>query len=365
MRALPVIIACLLPLFAADARAARVKDVAQLYGKPQLALIGMGLVTGLNRTGDSTRNEATIQQLVNRFQGMGITISADDVMARNVAAVMVTGYMPADSKPGGRIDVEASSIGDARSLEGGVLLFTVLYSVDGKAYAHAMGPLTTGGYSADAAGNQVRKNHPTTARIPGGGHVEAAPENYFVLDGQSSIQWNLAQADFTTAANMATAINTHLEGDFAHAKDSTSVVVSVPEERRDAVIAFVSELESVEFTVDTAAKVVVNERTGTVVMGSDVRISPVAVAHGGLSIEVQRTTNVSQPGPLSGGQTVLVDNTRVEVEEQEGRVSMVEGATIGDLVTALNSLGVKPRDLISILTAIRQAGAIHAAIETI
>ena len=351
-------------LGAPAAEAARVKDVARLYGKSDLALFGMGLVTGLHRTGDSTQNDATIQQLANRFQGVGVTVTPDDIRARNVATVMVTGYMPADAKPGNQVDIEVSSIGDASSLEGGVLLFTVLHSVDGQAYAHAMGPLVVGGFSADAAGNQVRKNNPTSALVPGGAHVERAPDNYFDLNSQDQVIWNLAQPDFSTAARLAAAINAHLGQPHARALDSTSVLVRVPPERQQDVIGLVSEIESLEVAVDAAAKVVINERTGTVVMGADVRVAPVAVAHGGLSIEVQRTTTASQPGPLSGGQTVMVENTRVQAEEQDGRVTLVEGATIGDLVTALNALGVKPRDLISILTAIRQAGAIHAVIET-
>ncbi|MFH1466007.1 MAG: flagellar basal body P-ring protein FlgI [Pseudomonadota bacterium] len=364
MRILRLLAILLTVLLAPAARAARIKDVARIWGKPELALFGMGLVTGLHRTGDSSQNEATIQQLANRFQGMGVTVTPDDIRARNVATVMVTGYMPADAKPGGQVDIEVSSIGDASSLEGGVLLFTVLSSADGLAYAHAMGPLVVGGYSADAAGNQVRKNNPTSARVPGGAHVERAPDNYFDLNVQDQVIWNLDQPDFTTAANLAAAINAHLASPQARALDSTSVLVRVPADRQNDVIGMVSEIESLEVAVDTAAKVVINERTGTVVMGAEVRIAPVAVAHGGLSIEVQRTSTASQPGPFSNGKTVVVDNARVQAEEQEGRVSLVEGATIGDLVAALNALGVKPRDLISILTAIRQAGAIHAAIET-
>jgi len=365
MRAMYALLTVIFALYTGTAEAARVKDVASIYGKSEIALMGMGLVTGLNRTGDSTRNQATIQQLVNRIQGAGMTVLPDDIMARNIAAVMVTAYMPSDAKPGSRIDVEVSSIGDARSLEGGVLLFTMLNSVDGLDYGYAMGPLVVGGYSADAAGNQVRKNHPTSARVPGGGHVEKLIENYYDLSKESQLIWNLQQSDFTTASNLATAINAHLGEVRAKALDSTSVVVEVPDARRHDVVGFVSSIEALEVRVDTPAKVVVNERTGTVVMGADVKIAPVAVAHGGLSIEVERTTNVSQPGALSGGQTVLVDNTRIEVEEEEGKVTMVEGATIGDLVTALNSLGVKPRDLISILMAIHQAGAIHATIEVL
>ncbi len=365
MRLIYALIAFFAVFSAAPAEAARIKDVAHIYGKPNIYLMGTGLVAGLNRTGDSTRNEATIQQIVNRLQGQGVTVNPDDIMARNVASVIVTATMSADSKPGGHIDVEVASMGDARSLEGGVLLFTMLTAVDGEDYVLAKGPMVVGGYSADAAGNQVRKNHPTTGRVPSGGEVVQVPANYYDLNRQPQVVWNLDQPDFTTASNMAGTINDYLAADYAKALDSTSVVVHVPEAMRGNVITFVSQLESLEFTVDTSAKVVVNERTGTVVMGSDVRISPVAVAHGGLSIEVQRTTNVSQPGALSGGQTVLLDNTRIQVEEEESRVSMVEGATIGDLVTALNSLGVSPRDLISILTAIRQAGAIHAAIETL
>jgi flagellar P-ring protein precursor FlgI len=365
MRLIYALIAVCFAFSAPVAQAARIKDVAEIYGKPSIALMGTGLVAGLNRTGDSTRNQATIQQIVNRLQGQGVTVNPADIMARNVASVIVTATMPADAKPGGAIDIEVASMGDARSLEGGVLLFTMLTAVDGQDYVLAKGPLVVGGYSADAAGNQVRKNHPTTARVPGGGAVVQVPANYYDLNRQNQVVWNLGQPDFTTANNMAMAINEYLAADYARALDSTSVIVQVPDAMQGNVIAFVSQLESLELTVDTPAKVVVNERTGTVVMGSDVKIAPVAVAHGGLSIEVQRTTNVSQPGALSGGQTVLVDNTRIQVEEEESRVSMVEGATIGDLVTALNSLGVSPRDLISILTAIRQAGAIHAAIETL
>jgi flagellar P-ring protein FlgI len=365
MRLIHALIAIFIALPIGSAEAARIKDVAQIYGKPSIYLMGTGLVAGLNRTGDSTRNEATIQQIVNRLQGQGVTVNPDDIMARNVASVIVTATMSADAKPGSHIDVEVASMGDARSLEGGVLLFTMLTAVDGQDYVLAKGPMVIGGYSAEAAGNQVRKNHPTTGRVPSGGEVVQAPANYYDLNRQTQVVWNLDQPDFTTAANMATTINDYLAADYAKALDSTSVVVHVPEALHGNVIAFVSQLESLEFTVDTSAKVVVNERTGTVVMGSDVRIAPVAVAHGGLSIEVERTTNVSQPGALSGGQTVLLDNTRIQVEEEESRVSMVEGATIGDLVTALNSLGVSPRDLISILMAIRQAGAIHAAIETL
>ncbi len=365
MRLIVALITLFIALPVGTAEAARIKDVAQIYGKPSIYLMGTGLVAGLNRTGDSTRNEATIQQIVNRLQGQGVTVNPADIMARNVASVIVTATMPADAKPGTHIDVEVASMGDARSLEGGVLLFTMLSAVDGEDYALAKGPLIIGGYSAEAAGNQVRKNHPTTGRVASGGEVVQVPANYFDLNRQQQVIWNLDKPDFTTAANMAEAINDYLAADYAKALDSSSVVVHVPEAVRGNVIAFVSQLESLELTVDAAAKVVVNERTGTVVMGSDVKIAPVAVAHGGLSIEVERTTNVSQPGALSGGQTVLLDNTRIEVEEEEGRVSMVEGTTIGELVTALNSLGVSPRDLISILTAIRQAGAIHAAIETL
>jgi flagellar P-ring protein precursor FlgI len=365
MRLIYALIALFITLPVGAAEAARIKDVAQIYGKPSIYLMGTGLVAGLNRTGDSTRNEATIQQIVNRLQGQGVTVNPADIMARNVASVIVTATMPADAKPGSHIDVEVASMGDARSLEGGVLLFTMLTAVDGEDYVLAKGPMVIGGYSADAAGNQVRKNHPTTGRVPSGGEVVQVPANYFDLNRQQQVVWNLDKPDFTTAANMATTINDYLAADYAKALDSSSVVVHVPEAMRGNVIAFVSQLESLEFTVDAAAKVVVNERTGTVVMGSDVKIAPVAVAHGGLSIEVERTTNVSQPGALSGGQTVLLDNTRIKVEEEQSRVSMVEGTTIGELVTALNSLGVSPRDLISILTAIRQAGAIHAAIETL
>ncbi len=348
-----------------EAQAARIKDVARLYGKPVHSLTGWGLVTGLNRTGDSSRNEVTIRSLANRLQGLGTTIAADDIISRNVAVVMVTARMPADVRSGHLLDVEVSSAGDARSLEGGVLQLTLLYSVDSRAYAQAWGPLVIGGFSADAVGNQVRKNHPTTGRIPEGAEVMAELPNRFDLSQQEQLEWIVNQPDFTTANRMATAVNEHLQGDYALARDGGTVVVEIPDIYRHDVVAMVAEVESITMEVDAQARVVVNERTGTVVMGADVSISAVAVAHGGLTIEVQRQSNVSQPGLLSGGQTVVLDNTRIKVEEQEGRVSMVEGATIGDLVNALNNLGVTPRDLITILMSIHRAGGLHAIVETL
>lgn len=352
-------------LLAAPVDAARVKDIASVYGVRENVLFGYGLVTGLRRTGDSRRNEATIRSLANRLQGLGITLDTDDIISRNVAVVMVTSRLPADTMPGHRIDCEVSSVGDATSLEGGILLLTPLYATTGQAFASAQGPLVIGGYSAEAGGTSVRKNTTTVGRVPEGAIVER--ENPYRLDLQSldQVLWLVKQPDFTTATRVARSMNEKLGGDFARARDSGTVVLKVPDEWKGKVVDLIALLEVVDVQVDTPARVVINERTGTVVMGADVRVSAVAVSYGGLSIEIKRQTEVVQPAPLSGGRTAAATNQTVTATEEEGRLALLEGVTIGDLVATLNGMGVKPRDLIEILLAMRAAGALHAEVESL
>jgi flagellar P-ring protein precursor FlgI len=347
------------------ADAARVKDIASIYGVRDNVVFGYGLVTGLNRTGDSRRNEATIRTLANRLQGLGVTLQTDDIISRNVAVVMVTAHIPSSARPGHKVDIEVSSSGDAKSLEGGVLQLTPLYAADGHAYASSQGPLIIGGFSAESGGESTRKNHPTTGRVPRGAMVEVENPNRMNLLAADHIDWLIHDPDFTTAKRMADAINEALGDKVASAHDDAMVRMKMPETGDLSPIAVLSQIGMVEISVDAPARVVVNERTGTVVMGANVQVSPVAVAHGGLTIEVQKDTTVSQPGVLSGGQTVVTRDSRIIAEEESGRLTMLEGVTIGQLVAALNSMGVKPRDLIQIMLTIKAAGALHAEITSL
>lgn len=347
------------------AEAARIKDIASIYGVRDNAVFGYGLITGLNRTGDSRRNEATIRTLANRLQGLGVTLQTDDIISRNVAVVMVTARIPSTARPGHKVDIEVSSTGDAKSLEGGVLQLTPLYASDGRAYASSQGPVVIGGFSAEAGGESTRKNHPTTGRIPRGATVELDNPHRMDLLNADSIDWLIHDPDFTTAKRMADAINESVGDKVATAFDDGMVRMAIPEAEEASAIAVLSQIELVELEVDAPARVVVNERTGTVVMGANVQVSAVAVAHGGLSIEVQQDTEVSQPGALSGGDTVVTRDSRIVAEEEEGRLTMLEGVTIGQLVAALNAMGVKPRDLIQIMLTIKAAGALQAEIASL
>ncbi len=347
------------------AQGARVKDIASVYGVRENMLIGYGLVTGLNRTGDTLQNRASIRALVNRLQGMGFTVTPQEVMARNVAVVMVTARLPANARSGHRIDVEVSSTGDATSLEGGVLQLTPLAAPDGEVYATAQGPLVIGGYIAQQGGTSTRKNFTNVGRVPQGAIVEKENPNRLSLQDAQAIEWIIHEPDFTTAIRMADAVNDAFDEDVASARDSGTVAVKVPPRYRGRQVELVAVIEAVNVAVDSLARVVINERTGTVVMGGDVTIAPVAVAHGGLSIEVQRTNAVQQAASFTRGTNTTVSNNTATVEEGDGRLVAIEGVTIGDLVNALNSLGVKPRDLIQILLTIKAAGALHAELEVL
>ncbi len=357
------LILILLALFS-PAYASRVKDVASVYGVRSNPLVGNGLVVGLNKTGDSNQNLASIRALGNRLQALGVTIDDDELKSRNVAMVMVTATLPPNTRPGSMIDVQVASIGDAKSLEGGILLLTPLFAANGAAVAAAQGPMVVGGYSVSNGNNSTLKNHPTVGVIPRGATVEIEVPNSLDLSRAVSFDWVLSKPDFTSATRMMHAMNKALGGDHAATLDSGAVRVQVPDEWLGRQAELISLLEGTEVELDQVAKVVVNERTGTVVIGANVGVRPVAVAHGSLTIEVNHRNTVSQPNPLSKGDTVVVGNSEVRVDEEKGHIEMLEGGTVGDVVTALNRMGVSPRDLIVILQAMREAGGIQADIET-
>lgn len=352
-------------LLSAPAEAVRIKDVASIYGVRSNPLMGYGLVVGLNRTGDSTQNLAAVTNLANRLQGLGLTMSDDDIRSRNIAMVMVTAKLPAGSRPGSRLDVQVSSAGDAKSLEGGILLLTPLYAANGMMIAAAQGPITVGGYTIGAGRDAVTKNHPTVGWVPGGGTVEVEIPNGLNIPESTELEWILHEPDFTNSAAMAAGINAKLGGDYARARDGGTVTVTVPDNYLGRQTELIAMVQSVDFAMDAPNRVVIDERTGTVVMGASIQISPVAVAHGGLTIEVDRETSVSQPNAFGQGNTVAVENERIQVDEANGKLRLLEGVTVGDVVGALNDMGVSPRDLIIILQAMRAAGGLHAEIETL
>lgn len=344
--------------------AARVKDVAALYGERENPLVGYGLVVGLNRTGDSTQNAAAVHALANRLQGLGVTMSDEDIQARNVAVVMVTATLPAGMRPGSRMDVQVSSAGDARSLEGGILLMTPLFAANGMNVASAQGAITVGGYSVASRGETQVKNHPTVGSVSRGGTVEVEIPNGLNLAEAVQLDWVLHSPDFTNALRLSEAIEAAIGARSARVVDAGTVRVQIPDEWLGRQPELVARIEGLQLQLDRVARVVVNERTGTVVMGSDITLSPVAIAHGGLTIEVRDDPKVSQPHPLSRGETTVVDNQELRVREAAGKVTLIDGVTVGDVVNALNAMGVSPRDLIVILQSMRAAGGLHAEIET-
>jgi flagellar P-ring protein precursor FlgI len=348
--------------------AARIKDIANIGGVRSNQLIGYGLVVGLDGSGDRGRGSGgkdfTIQSLANMLEHMGITVNPQDIKVKNVAAVMVTAQFPPFARPGNQLDITVSSLGDAKSLQGGTLLLTPLRAVDGAVYAIGQGPISLGGFAASGAGARVQKNHPTVGLIPGGATVERGIS--MNLQGRDQVTITLNQPDFTTAQRVAQAINSATADGAARPVDSGTIAVAVPPTWQGNMVALVAKLESLEVTPDTIAKVVLDERTGTVVMGENVRISTVAISHGNLSIQIREQPSVSQPLPFSGGQTTVVPDTQITTEEEQRRLIVVQGgATIGELVRALNAMGVSPRDLIAIFQAIKAAGALHAALEII
>jgi flagellar P-ring protein precursor FlgI len=349
-----------------QAHGVRIKDIADIKGVRQNQLVGYGLVVGLNGTGDSKNAIFTIQSMASMLEKMGVTVKAEDIKVDNVAAVMVTADLPAFARSGSRIDVLVSSIGDADNLEGGTLLFTPLKAANGQVYAIAQGPISTGGFAvSSASGTGVQKNFPTVGRVVNGALIEK--EIHTDFNQKKSLTLTLQTPDFTTAARVAQAINIAFYDQIARTQDAGTIEVKVPEKYQGNTVTLVTMIERLGVTPDTVSKVVINERTGTVIMGENVRISTIAIAHGNLSIEVKEDTQVSQPLPFSKtGQTVVTPESDVMVQEGKNPLFLVEsGVSIGQVVKALNALGVSPRDLIAIFQALKAAGALQAELEII
>ncbi|MEE8302698.1 MAG: flagellar basal body P-ring protein FlgI [Candidatus Tectomicrobia bacterium] len=342
---------------------ARLKDITNIAGVRDNQLIGYGLIVGLNGTGDGSSTEFTTQTISSMLQAMGITINPNDIKVRNVASVIVTATLPPFARHGGRLDALVSSLGDAKSLQGGTLILTPLRAPDGEIYAVAQGPVSIGGFAASGrAGGGVQKNHPTVGYISGGALVEREVRVNF--NNKERLRLMLHNPDFTTSYRLVKTINSHVGETVAQAVDSGTVEVQVPQRYRNNLVEFVSTLENIDVVPDSIAKVVVDERTGTVVIGENVRIATVAIAHGNLSIEIKERQSVSQPPPFSQGQTVVTPDSDVRVQEDQGKLMVIpRGITIRDLVRALNSIGVTPRDLIAIFQAIKAAGALQAKLE--
>jgi flagellar P-ring protein precursor FlgI len=349
-------------LFPATAAAARVKDLAAVQGVRDNELFGYGLVVGLGGSGDTERVLFTSQSVAGMLGRMGIRVDPRDVRARNVAAVMVTARLPAFSRPGARIDVSVASMGNARSLAGGVLLITPLTAADGQVYAVSQGSLQVGGFDAAASGSSVRKNTPTSGRIPGGATVERAVQP--ALAG-GPLVLGLHRPDFTTASRIAAKVNEALGAGSAKALDPAAVEIAAPAAGAD-LVALVAKVEALEVESDARARIVVSERTGTVVAGERVRIRPVMVSHGGLQVSISSQPVISQPAPYSLGRTVVDRSaTAGASEESRGAVALPATTTVADLAKALDLLGASARDLVSILQAMNVAGALEAELEVI
>jgi len=343
--------------------ASRLKDLASFEGMRDNQLVGYGLVVGLAGTGDRRQAVFAAQSLTNLLQRMGVSVDPGALTVKNTAAVMVTATLPPFAQPGTRIDVTAAALGDAPNLQGGLLVLTSLRGANGQVYAVAQGAVVTGGFVAGKGGNSQTVNHPTVGRVPNGAIVERAPPS--VAPGDH-LKLQIKQADFTTAARVSAAINKRFTAQTAKAENSALVNVSVPEEFRGKPIEFMAELEVLTVEVDRAARVIVNERTGTVVMGKEVRISPVAILQGNLNVEIKTLLDVSQPAPLSQGKTMVTPEVAVDAKEEKARnVVLKQGATIEELVRALTAIGSTARDVVAILQSLKAAGALEAELEVI
>lgn len=333
----------------------RLKDIATVEGVRENQLIGMGLVVGLQGTGD--KGQMAMQMMSNMSQQFGVTVDPKQVRSKNAAVVTVTCQLSPFLLPGQNTDVVVSAIGDAKSLEGGVLLQTPLRAANGQVYAVAQGPLTLGGWSDSGAASSVKKNVVTVGRIPNGAIIEQGVEMDYANGG--IINLLLRQSDFTTAQRVAAALNAKF-GNIAHAVDGGRIAVNVPQNYAASPTAFIASIEGLSVRPDSAAKVVVNERTGTIVMGGNVTIGNVSVAHGNLTVQVRETPQVSQPGALSPGSTVVTPQTDVSAREERPQlVELPATSTVEDLTNAMNAVGASPRDLIAVLQAMDQAGALH------
>jgi len=352
---------CIAPL---PTQAERIKDLTHIEGVRGNALVGYGLVVGLNGTGDSgTSSPFTINSITALLERLGVNVRADitKMKPKNIAAVMVTAELPAFARPGAQLDVTVSSIGDAKSLRGGTLLVTPLLGGDGKPYAVAQGGISIGGFAVAGKGGSTTKGHPTAGRVPNGARVEKAAPRGLHAD-QDHITLSLRNPDFTTAANMQNAINAKLGKGMALAMDAGTVKVWNPEGNA---IALIGQVEQIDVAIDHPAVVIVDERTGTIVMGQEVRIDTVAVAHGNITVSVSENPEVSQPSAFGGGQTTTVDRTSIGVQEDDAKlVVLPKQVSLSKLVAALNAVGATPSDLMAVLQAIKAAGALHAELRT-
>jgi flagellar P-ring protein FlgI len=350
----------------AGATGSRLKELASLEGVRDNQLIGYGLVAGLSGTGDKAQTIFSIQTLTNMLRRMGVVVNPTQIMVRNIAAVMVTATLPPFAQPGTHIDITAAAIGDATNLQGGLLLMTALKDANGDTYAMAQGSLLTGGFAAGRGGNTQTVNHPTVGRVPGGAIVEKAPPS---IEPATNLKLQLNEADYTTAAHIVDVLNKHFAADgapIAHAESSALVSVNIPPAWASRTVEFVAEMEDLTVEPDRREKVVISEKTGTIVLGKDVRLSPVSILHGALTVEVKTTYEVSQPAEFSSGQTMVVPQTTVNTKEEKAKsISLEKGATVDQLVRALQAIGSTARDIITILESMRAAGALDADIEVL
>ena len=350
--------------FAGEMATTRIKDIAKVQGVRANQLVGYGLVVGLNGTGDSNKSIETLQSVASMLASYGVNISsAANFKTKNVAAVMVTATLPPFVREGDTIDLTVSSMGDAKSIQGGTLLQTPLKAGNGQVYAVGQGAVSTGGFTAGNGGSTRQKNFPTVGMTPNGGIVEKSVEGDLGQNGTLSL--SLSRADFTTASRITQAINARYGG-VASASNPGRIDITIPPYYRGNVVGFVADIEDLYVTPDNIAKVVVNERTGTIVIGGNVAVDEVAIAQGGISISIQKSTEVNQPAPFTLGETITTKNTDTQVTEEKANTVVLQAtANVNDIVGALNAVGATPRDIISILQAIKAAGAMHADLEII
>lgn len=344
----------------------RLKDLVSVEGVRDNQLVGYGMVAGLNGTGDKTQTVFSAQSLTNLLARMGVQVNPTAILVKNTAAVLVTADLPPFAQPGVRIDISVAAIGDSTNLRGGVLILTPLKGPDGQVYAAGQGSVVTGGFVAGRGGTSQTVNHPTAGRIPNGAIVEKLAPS---VEPGGRIKLQLRQADYTTAARISIAINKKFGAggpEPARAENSALVSVDTPTDYKTNVVEFLGEIENLTVEADRPARIVINERTGTIVMGKDVRIAPVAILHGTLTVEIQTTLTTSQPEPLSAGQTTVTPQTTVTAKEEKARnILLKQGASVEELVRALTAIGSTARDIIAILQNLKAAGALEAELEVI
>ena len=348
----------------AKTREARIRDVTEIQGVRENQLMGYGLVVGLKNTGDDQQTYFTVQTLANMLQRMGVQMPSGTIMLKNVAAVMVTAELPPFAEPGMKMDITVSSVGDAKSIEGGVLLLTALRGSDGQVYAEAQGALTTGGYSEAAAGNLRAVNFPTVGRVPNGAIIErpAAVD----LHDLRTVSFLLRDADFTAAKDIADAINKDFNATVATVRDSRQVDVDSRLAGMASIPRLISRIQNLSVSVQAPARVVLDERTGTIVLGGDVLLSPVSVLHGSLQIQVDTIVSATQPVPGSSAPPVAVTNTQMNVQDREARsIRLSDGADVEELVRGLHAIGATAHDIVAIVQAIKAAGGLQADLEVI